>query len=649
MLLDLELPDVHGFEVCRRLRAEARNAHCAVIFVTAHADHDNELAALDVGGVDFIHKPINMPVARARVETQLRLRRQLDALHRSQADIQAIIDHVPALIGYWDAELRNRFANSAYTPWFGLPPSQIRGKHLREVIGDVRFIADSPHIQGALRGESQLFEREVLTPSGEVRFGQVSLVPDVREGRVHGFFALMTDITARRQAEQALHDNARLMASRIVQLAERDALTDLPNRTLINVRLGNAILRAQQDGYRFAVLVLDVDRFQYVNDSQGHATGDLLLQAMAERLSLNLRAADMVGRPGGDEFVILLEHADSDEMVVQVADKLLAAVSAPYEIDGKRFDLTFSMGICLYPDDGQDHETLMSRADAALHRAKAAGRNRYQFYVAEIGDLILARHALERHLRDAMDQQLFTVHYQPQIDAGSRRIVGVEALVRWVRADGQLVPPAQFVPLAEECGLIVPLGKFVLREACRQARAWNDAGLPPMRMAVNIAASQFVDKGFVEMVTTTLAQTGLPASQLELEITEGTLLIDAQRTRAVLDDLKRLGISIAIDDFGTGYSSLSYLKRFPIDVLKIDQSFVRDVLTDPSDAAIVSAIIKMAQSLRLDLVAEGVEREAQFHYLRAEGCEVMQGYYFSRPGDARTITDFIRDWLLQAA
>ncbi|MBV8467153.1 MAG: EAL domain-containing protein [Burkholderiales bacterium] len=765
ILLDVEMPGLNGYEVCERLKADRRTAESVVIFVTSRTDELSELRALKAGAVDFITKPLNLPVVRARVTTHLTLKQQADALSRSQRDLHALIDNIPALVSYWDTNLHIRFGNHAYREWFGRSPDDVKGKTVREVIGADLHAQDALRMERALAGDAQAFEREIPCADGKSRHAQVHYVPDVKDGHVRGFFVLITDITTRKRAEQAVfqemdclrvtlnsigdaviacddtaivtfmnpiaeamtgwtqedakgqpidtvmqlrdgpngdvlpnpvhralqegsnvgaasnavllcrdgtvfgikdsaspiadqsgvitgaitvfHDisETRAMALKMMHLAQYDALTDLPNRTLLQDRIAQAIQHAQRSNGRVGLLLLDLDHFKYVNDSLGHAAGDDLLQAIAKRLTHALRATDTVSRQGGDEFVVVLPQVGGADHVSQVADKLLEALSRPYDIDGTRYSPTFSMGISLYPDDGDDHDSLLQHADAAMYRAKEQGRNRYQFYCSEIGDLMRARHALERHMRDALEEGLFTVHYQPQVLPDRGYVVGMEALVRWRRPDGTLVSPAQFIPLAEECGLIVPLGKYVMLEACRQAQRWREAGLPPVRIAVNISAAQFAEKDFAVMVRTALAETGLDARWLELEITESTMLIDANRTRAVLEDLKGDGISVAIDDFGTGYSSLAYLKRFPVDVLKIDRSFIHDALTDTNGAAIVSAIVSMGRSLGLDLVAEGVETEAQADYLQSLGCPViMQGFLYSRPCDAEKATEFLAHW-----
>ena len=392
---------------------------------------------------------------------------------------------------------------------------------------------------------------------------------------------------------------------------------------------------------KLAVLFLDVDRFKHINDSLGHAIGDRLLQSVAQRLLACVRSSDTVSRQGGDEFVILLSEVTHAQDAAVSAEKILLALSTPHRIDQHDLHLTASIGIVTYPDDGTDAETLMKNADSAMYHAKDSGRNNYQFFKPDMNVRAVERQSLEDGLRHAMERQEFVLHYQPKMNLETGAIIGVEALIRWHHPQRGLVPPAQFIPIAEECGFIVPIGQWVLREACRQARAWQDAGLPPMRIAINISAVELRAKDFVAGVRAILTETGLEPRYLELELTETFLMQDSKSTAAVLQALKDMGVQLALDDFGTGYSSLSYLKRFPIDTLKIDQSFVRDLTTDADDASIVSAVISMGKSLHMRVVAEGVETREQLAFLQEQSCPEGQGYYFSRPVVAEEFTQLL--------
>jgi diguanylate cyclase (GGDEF)-like protein len=374
-----------------------------------------------------------------------------------------------------------------------------------------------------------------------------------------------------------------------------------------------------------------LDRFKYINDSLGHATGDKLLQSVSKRLLANVRRSDTVSRQGGDEFIILLSEITYPEDAATSATKILLSLSAPHSIGGHDLHIDGSIGISVYPEDGEDAETLINHADTAMYHAKEKGRNNFQFFKADMNLKAVERQSLESSLRRALEREEFLLHYQPKVNLDTVEITGVEALVRWQQPDRGLVPPSQFVPIAEDCGLILQIGRWVLREACRQARAWQDAGLPPLPIAVNVSAVEFRDKGFVQGVRTILAETGLEARYLELELTERVLMGDVESTASVLQELKMMGIHLAVDDFGTGYSSLSYLRQFPIDVLKIDRSFVSQITADPDDSTIVSAIINMGKSLKHVVVAEGIETQLQRAYLQTQQCAQGQGYLFSRP------------------
>ena len=451
---------------------------------------------------------------------------------------------------------------------------------------------------------------------------------------------IVSAIEAQTMAEEI--ERARI---RMVYLAQHDALTDLPNRILLNDRLAQALALAQRQGKQLAVMFLDLDRFKYINDSLGHAVGDQLLQSVAGRLTASVRSSDTVCRQGGDEFVILLADIEHPQDAALSAQKILTALSAPHRLNKTELHITVSIGVSIYPNDGQDMETLIKSADTAMYHAKDGGRNHYQFFEPGMTILAVERHTIEGGLRHALVAHEFVLHYQPKINLETGLISGVEALVRWQHPQRGLVLPEQFVWIAEDCGLIVPIGAWVLREACQQAKSWQDAGLPPVPVAVNISAAQFRHKGFLEDLAQILQATGLAACYLELELTESVLMRDTESNAGVLIALKDLGVRLAIDDFGTGYSSLSYLKRFPIDSLKIDQSFLRGIThasADSDDAAIVAAVVSMGKSLNQCVIAEGVETREQLAFLQAQGCGEGQGFYFSHPVTADEVMALLR-------
>ncbi|MEO7600841.1 MAG: EAL domain-containing protein [Gammaproteobacteria bacterium] len=447
------------------------------------------------------------------------------------------------------------------------------------------------------------------------------------------FVAIVHDITERMQTQERLH-----------HLAHHDVLTDMPNRMLFVERLKQALSRAQWRKRVVAVLFLDLDRFKLINDTLGHEAGDRLLQAIAARLLLCVREGDTVARFGGDEFAALLDDIASRNDVAPIADKFLGALTPPFTIDGHEFFITASIGIGFYPNDGADTQTLLKNADSAMYRAKQQGGNTYQFYQADINAHSLQRLDLETSLRRALERQEFVLHYQPQFDLNDGSLVGFEVLIRWQRPGAGLVPPLEFIPLLEETGLIVPVGEWVLRTACAQHHAWRAAGLPPLRVAVNISGRQFNSGDLIKMIRRVMQDVRMDPEFLEFEITESIIMKNAVSAVEVLQAISTMGVRLAIDDFGTGYSSLSYLKRFPIDTLKIDQTFVRDITSDADDAAIVRATITLAHNLGIHVVAEGVETREQLEFLRAQGCDFAQGYFFSRPLPGDEIALLLPQW-----
>jgi diguanylate cyclase (GGDEF)-like protein/PAS domain S-box-containing protein len=505
------------------------------------------------------------------------------------------------LLGYEPQELAGRQALSLFHP---ADVERIRGG-LPRVFGN--DLTSTYRIQRK-DGSYAWFEttsRTVLSPS---------------TGEVQEIIAVSRDITERKHAEE-----------QVAYQAYHDALTGLPNRMLFNDRLTLAIANAHRGRHPLAVAFLDLDHFKRINDTLGHSLGDRLLQSVAARVTGCLREGDTVARLGGDEFTLILHDISQGDDAAKIAQKILEAIAAPFEVDGHRLYVTTSVGISLYPEDGTDAETLLKNADTAMYRAKESGRNNYQLCAPAMTSRALERLSLENSLRRALERHEFTVFYQPVREVRGHRFTAVEALVRWRHPERGLIGPGEFIPVAEESRLILPLGEWVLREACRQAQDWHTSGLPGLRVAVNLSARQFQQQGLVETVERVLAETSFPASCLELEITESIAMNNLEVTHVILRSLRELGVKISIDDFGTGHSSLGYLKRFPIDALKIDQTFVQDVTTDPHDAAIVAAVISLGHSLGLRVVAEGVETVEQLSYLQNEGCDEMQGFLLSQP------------------
>jgi diguanylate cyclase (GGDEF)-like protein/PAS domain S-box-containing protein len=441
-----------------------------------------------------------------------------------------------------------------------------------------------------------------------------------RAGKATGSVIVFRDVSA-----------ARAMRLQLAHTAEHDVLTGLPNRALLNDRINQAIFLVSRHEKKVAVLFLDLDGFKHINDSLGHLAGDKLLQSVTKRLCDCVRASDTVSRQGGDEFVVLLSEMERSEDAAVTARRLLQVVADAHTINQQDLHVTTSIGISVYPEDGLDAETLVKNADTAMYQAKENGRQSYQFFKSSMNERAVERQSIEEGLRRALERNEFTLQYQPKVNLKTGEITGTEALLRWNRAGQGLVSPAKFIPVAEDCGLILPIGKWVLREACTQARAWLDAGLPPVTVAVNISAMEFRHEHFLEGVFEILKETGLDPKFLELELTESVLMKRVEATGSILKTLREKGVRVAVDDFGTGYSSLSYLRKFPIDALKIDQSFVRQITTSPAETSIVTAIISMGRSLGLRVIAEGVETQEELAFLQAQQCEEAQGYYFARP------------------
>ncbi len=464
------------------------------------------------------------------------------------------------------------------------------------------------------------FVYQMETAPGELHWFSISGKPIVEDGVFRGYRGTGADITGRRLAEQ-----------RIEFLAYHDPLTGLPNRLLLEDRLQQALAQAGRNGNGLALVFLDLDNFKKINDSLGHAAGDALLKEVAARLKRCVRDSDTISRQGGDEFVLILRELRSGDACLPVLGKIMETLQEPILAEGNELSTSASIGVALYPQDGADFETLRKKADMAMYRAKEAGRNTYRFFDMAMDDEAMEHLRMRSGLHRALERQEFVLHYQPQIELDSGRVIGAEALLRWQHPEFGLVAPGRFIPVAEESGLIVPIGAWVLQEACRQAAAWQRAALPPLVMAVNLSAVQFRRGGIEDTVLQALVGAGLQPDRLELELTETILLQNVEQVLATVQRLKQLGLKLSIDDFGTGYSSLSYLKRFDIDKLKIDQSFIRDLASDPDDAAIVRAIIQMAHSLDLRTIAEGVETPDLLAQLRAFGCDEAQGYHYARP------------------
>ena len=636
ILLDLHMPGMDGFQVMEALKPIEAGAWLPVLVVTAQPD--KKLAALEAGARDFVGKPFDTVEVLTRIRNLLEMR----LLHRESASHGALLEQA---VRARTAELQ-RFRSAmdaASDAIFLIDPASMQ---LVDVSGGAcrmlgysrdELLALDPAsfglgarapFAGGPWHQDELAEAELATRDGHPLQAEVRWqVEQADGGRM--LIAVARDVTERRLAQQ-----------RLKHLASYDSLTGLPNRTLFFQTLHETIEVARDKELRVAVLSVGLDRFKLVNESLGAALGDELLRQFSNRLVDCLHTRETVGRLGADEFALILTMRDQDE-AVHVASEVREALRAPFDLDGHHPQLTASIGIAMYPDDATDPQTLIKYADTAMERAKEAGRDGYRFFTAGMNVQVLARLDLELALRRALDNAEFELYYQPKLNVNTGRISGVEALLRWHRPGYGMVFPAEFVPVLEETGMIVRAGAWIIGEACRQVAAWLAAGIGEVRVAVNVSSRQFVEGDLEAEVRAALARHKVDPSLLELELTESALMTNAEHTIEVLSRLRELGIRISIDDFGTGYSSLAYLKRFPIDKLKIDIAFVRDITTNPDDAAIALAIISMAHSMHMQVIAEGVESRAQLMYLRRHRCDQVQGFHVSRALPARQLGEMV--------
>ncbi len=555
------------------------------------------------------------------------------ALEASEARFRLLTESSIDLITVLDADGLILYQSGALRHLLGFDPADTLGRNVFDLVhaDDVELARAAFRRIIETRQSTEPLEFRIRHRDGSWRTFESLGTDCLANPHIHGVVFNSRDVTDRKVIQQ-----------RIQHLAYHDNLTGLPNRGLLQDRLARSIARAERSNRKVAVLFIDLDNFKNINDTLGHDVGDELLRQVSRRLSECVRLEDTIARQGGDEFIVLLDNLDDARNASLVAQKILNSLRQPLSLGGTEQHVSGSVGIALYPEDGRDPQTLMKNADTAMFHGKSLGKNTYQYFTAQMNVAVKRRMTLESALRRAVLQRDFVLHYQPQIDLESGEIIALEALVRWRTDDSGIVMPGDFVPLAEETGLIAEIGEWVLREACRQAREWHDMGLTHRRMAVNLSARQVSDRGFLDMVTRVIAETGLAPGLLELEITESQVMRQTEGMIQLLHRLAEMGIQIAIDDFGTGYSSLSYLKRLPIQKLKIDQSFIRDITVDPNDTAIVVAIINMARSLDLGTIAEGVETAGQLALLRSKGCRVGQGFYFSPPLGAQELYPLLR-------
>jgi diguanylate cyclase (GGDEF)-like protein/PAS domain S-box-containing protein len=640
VLMDVSMPVMDGFAACAGLRRLAGGDRIPVIMMTGLDDTESIERAFEVGATDFVTKPINWTVLPHRVRYMLRASCAINDLQQNErrlSNAQRIGE-----MGDWEWNLRDGKLSASAQAWriFG------HERPLEPAVGEDFFA--TVHEDDRDRW-LQAIERVTSNPEGfaiELRIPrpgtgtrhvhqQVEVIECSADGAAVRLAGAVHDITRRKDAEEQIR-----------RLAYYDALTGLPNRLLFTEQLSRALSHAERHGRRLATMFVDLDNFKRVNDTLGHRAGDQLLREASARLSAVLRAHDSVARSsshrtdgnsiarlGGDEFIVLLTDVMQAQDAARAAHRLVATLAEPFTIEGTEIFCGGSVGVSLFPDDGCDVDTLLMNADTAMYRAKARGRGAYQLYDKAMNESALDHLRMETRLRRAIEREEFVLHYQPRINVATGRIVGAEALIRWQHPERGLLQPADFIPLVEQAGLVIPIGEWAIESACAQTAKWQKAGLHPVPVAVNLASTHLRERGLPLLVAHMLERHGVPARFLEIEVTESILLADPELAVRIAQQLSEMGILLSLDDFGTGYSSMGYLKRLPLAALKIDRSFVRDLESDPEDEAIVSAIIALARSLKLRVVAEGVESAAQLEILKGMRCDEYQGFLSSRPLD----------------
>lgn len=630
-ILDIEMSGINGIELCEMLKADPNTADVSVIFITSHTEANIEYKALEIGGVDFISKPLDGKICRQRIKNHIELKKASEALQHAEnvsfkekerfrvtlnsigdaviaTDAQGLITYMNPIAEHMTGWLMKSALSRKIEDVMTLRDAETKAT----VINPIRLALEQNRIVG-LALNCQLVSRDNVVYRVED-----SASPIKHKNRIIGAVIVFHDVS-----------EAVAMAVKMNHIANHDQLTDLPNRVLLHDRITTSINIAQTNQSAIALLLIDIDRFMLINDSVGHYEGDRIIQMMAKRLVKFKAAASTLARIGGDEFVLLVPNINKYTDVDNIAENIVEAFRAPFVINDQEYKLTVSIGISLYPFDANSEERMMRHADVAMYRAKEQGRDQHCFFSNELETTLLQRHNIETVLREAIKTDALEVHFQPQIDLSNGKIVAAEALAR-LKHQGSYIPPLDFIPVAEEVGLINRLGEQVLLKSCQTAYRWQAAG-HRIKVAVNIAPKQLSSPEFYDQVIDILSKTKLPAKYLELEVTESALMHDLEATKLLLQRFRQAGISIAIDDFGTGYSSLSYLRLFNVHTLKIDQSFVFDMLEDEQSLSIVKAIIGLANALSLTIIAEGIETEKHSLSLTELGCDIGQGYFYSKP------------------
>ncbi|MCC7683093.1 EAL domain-containing protein [Janthinobacterium sp. FW305-128] len=639
VMLDVDMPAMDGFAVCREIRHQEVGGTVPVIMVTGGDELEAVTRAYEVGATDFISKPINWPILGHRVLYVLRASDAIARLRIADAHNRAVLAAIPDTFFRLNREGFYLDYEQGHDASAGFSISDCVGSHIRDVLPHeiAARLLDKAH--AVLTTQHIGSVDYTLTHEDSTRHFEARLVATGADE----VLGLVRDISERKRTEEQIR-----------RLAYCDSLTGIPNRQAFLETLERELLRSKEHDKKFAVLFMDLDAFKRINDTLGHDVGDHLLKVVSERLRETIRPSDLVlraehefeassggsnlARLGGDEFTILIPDLERVEDALNVAHRVKEAMRRPFMIEGHEIFVTASIGISLYPEDGEDCNSLLKYADTAMYHAKNCGKNNAKLYSSSLTMEIMSHVKMEVGLRKALQNNELYLLYQPQIDVPSTQIVGVEALVRWRHPERGIISPTEFIPLAEETGLIVPIGEWVLRTACNQAKAWQSHGGRAIRMAVNLSAKQFKDENLMQIVLSALADTGLDARLLELELTEGTLMDDARATMVTLEQLRGIGVYLSIDDFGTGYSSMNYLKRFDVRALKIDKSFIAGLPQDTENAAITRAIIAMAHGLKMVVVAEGVETDEQLLMLEEYGCDMAQGYFLGHPSPHDTIT-----------